>query len=45
VSDEESAFVPHVTLLREDAPRRYDLREVFNALHGRSLLAGCRTGC
>jgi transposase len=34
VSDEEWAFVaPYVALVREDAPqRRYDLREVFNAL-------------
>jgi transposase len=34
VSDEEWAFVaPYLTLMSEDAPqRRYDLREVFNAL-------------
>ena len=34
VSEEEWAFVaPYVALVREDAPqRRYDLREVFNAL-------------
>lgn len=34
VSDEEWAFVaPYLTLCREDAPqRRYDLREVFNAV-------------
>jgi transposase len=34
VSDEEWVFVaPYLTLVRQDAPqRRYDLREVFNAL-------------
>src|SRR5215213_2753966 len=34
VSDEEWAFVaPYLTLMSEDAPqRRYDLREVFNAV-------------
>ncbi|MEA2525385.1 MAG: hypothetical protein QOF73_2612 [Thermomicrobiales bacterium] len=34
VADEEWAFVaPYLTLMGEEAPqRRYDLREVFNAL-------------
>jgi transposase len=35
VSDEEWSFAgPYLTLMEEVAPqRRYDLREVFNALH------------
>jgi len=33
VSDEEWAFVaPYLSLMTEEAPRRHDLREVFNAL-------------
>lgn len=38
VSDEEWSFAAlYLTLMNEDAPqRRYELREMFNALHGAS---------
>ncbi|WP_367277819.1 transposase, partial [Paraburkholderia sp.] len=47
VSDEGWHFAaPYLTLMNKDAPqRRYDLREMFNALHRKQTQRWIQAGC